>query len=84
MSDWTTTNRDLIVPTYPNGAVVNQGRFTELRNPPDLKKTDDLTQLQSRRDMAYAIQTESEQMVLDLIRKAVKMSGEKNVVISGG
>ena len=84
MSDWTTTNRDLIVPTYPNGAVVNQGRFTELRNPPDLKKTDDLTQLQSRRDMAYAIQTESEQMVLDLIRKAVKMSGEKNVVLSGG
>ena len=84
MSDWATTNRDLIVPTYPNGAVVNQGRFTELRNPPDLKKTDDLTQLQSRRDMAYAIQTESEQMVLDLIRKAVKMSGEKNVVLSGG
>ena len=31
--------------------------------------------------MAYAIQTESEQMVLDLIRKAVKMSGEKNVVL---
>ena len=84
MSDWSTTNRDLIVPTYPNGAVVNQGRFTELKNPPDLKKTDDLTQLQSRRDMAYAIQTESEQMVLDLIRKAVKMSGEKNVVLSGG
>ena len=42
MSDWSTTNRDLIVPTYPNGAVVNQGRFTELRNPPDLKKTDEL------------------------------------------
>ena len=84
MSDWSTTNRDLIIPTYPNGAVVNQGRFTELKNPPDLKKTDDLTQLQSRRDMAYAIQTESEQMVLDLIRKAVKMSGEKNVVLSGG
>ena len=84
MSDWTTTNRDLIVPTYPNGAVVNHGRFTELRNPPDLKQGDDLTQLQSRRDMAYAIQTESEQMVLDLIRKAVKMSGEKNVVLSGG
>ena len=84
MSDWTTTNRDLIVPTYPNGAVVNHGRFTELRNPPDLKQGDDLTQLQSRRDMAYAIQTESEQMVLDLIRKAVDMSGEKNVVLSGG
>ena len=84
MSDWSTTNRDLIVPTYPNGAVVNKGRFTELRDPVDLKPEDDLTKLQSRRDLAYAIQTESEQMVLDLIRKAVKMTGKKNVVLSGG
>ena len=84
MSDWTTANRDLIVPTYPNGAVVNQGRFKELKNPPDMTPQTDLTKLQSRRDMAYAIQTESEQMVLDLIRKAVDMSGNKNVVLSGG
>ena len=84
MSDWTTANRDLIVPTYPNGAVVNQGRFKELKNPPDMTPQTDLTKLQSRRDMAYAVQVESEQMVLDLIRKAVKMSGEKNVVLSGG
>ena len=84
MSDWTTANRDLIVPTYPNGAVVNQGRFKELKNPPDMTPQTDLTKLQSRRDMAYAVQTESEQMVLDLIRKAVKMSGNKNVVLSGG
>ena len=84
MSDWTTANRDLIVPTYPNGAVVNQGRFKELKNPSDMTPETDLTKLQSRRDLAYAIQTESEQMVLDLIRKAVKMSGKKNVVLSGG
>ena len=50
----------------------------------DLKTKDDLPKLQSRRDLAYAIQTESEQMVLDLIRKAVDMSGNKNVVLSGG
>ena len=84
MSDWSTTNRDLIVPTYPNGAVVNKGRFTELRDPADINEKTDLTKLKSRRDMAYAIQTESEQMVLDLIRKAVDMSGNKNVVLSGG
>ena len=34
-SDWATTNRDLIVPTYPNGAIVNKGRFLELREPQD-------------------------------------------------
>ena len=84
MSPWRTANRDLIVPTYPNGAVVNQGRFTELMTPSDHKKDGDLTKLQSRRDMAYAIQTESQQMVLDLIRKAVNMSGNTNVVLSGG
>ena len=84
MSPWSTSNRDLIVPTYPNGAVVNQGRFSELQLPPDHKDGDDLTKLQSRRDLAYAIQTESQQMVLDLILKAVEMSGERNVVLSGG
>ena len=84
MSDWVTTNRDLIVPTYPNGAIVNKGRFLELREPQDPSTVKDITKLDNRRDMAYAIQTESQSMVLDLIRKAVKMSGEKNVVLSGG
>ena len=34
--------------------------------------------------MAYAVQTESQQAVADLIRHAVEISGNKNVVISGG
>tara|TARA_B100002019_G_scaffold292854_1_gene317441 strand:- start:406 stop:2211 length:1806 start_codon:yes stop_codon:yes gene_type:complete len=81
VSDWKTADRDVIVPTYPNGAVVNEGRYPFLRTP---KGVDDLTTLENRRDMAYAIQVESQQMVLDLIRKVVKMSGNKNVVLSGG
>ena len=83
MSDWATTNRDIIVPTYPNGALVNQGRFSELITTPEDEKGD-LTKMDNRRDMAYAIQTESQQQVLDLILKAVELSGEKNVVLSGG
>lgn len=78
---WKTSDRNVIVPTYPNGAVVNEGRYESLYTPPDC---DDLTMLENRRDLAYAIQTESQQMVLDLIRKAVDMSGNKNVVLSGG
>ena len=50
----------------------------------DTSGVKDVTQLDNRRDMAYAIQTESQSMVLDLIFKAVEMSGEKNVVLSGG
>ena len=81
-SDWKTANRDVIIPTYPNGALVNEGRFPELHTPNGYEG--DLTQLENRRDMAYAIQTESQSMVLDLIRKAVKISGKTNVVLSGG
>lgn len=78
---WKTSDRNVIIPTYPNGALVNEGRYEFLRTPQEF---DDLTLLENRRDMAYAIQTQSQQMVLDLIRKAVEMTGNNNVVISGG
>jgi carbamoyltransferase len=81
--DWKTTDRNLIIPTYPNGSLVNEGRWNKLKTAPE-EFQGDLTKLQNRRDMAWAIQQESQQMVLDLIRKAVEMSGKKNVVLSGG
>ena len=80
---WLTTDRNVIIPTYPNGALVNVGRYESLTSTEEEMKGD-VTLLQNRRDMAYAIQTESQSMVLTLIRKAVAMSGNKNVVISGG
>ena len=81
--EWITADRNVIVPTYPNGAVVNEGRYKFLQTPTDVDH-DQLTLLDNRRDLAYAIQTESQQMVLDLIRKAVHISGNNNVVLSGG
>ena len=78
---WRTSDRNLIIPTYPNGAEVNEGRYQELETP---ENVDDLTKLQNRRDLAYAIQKESQQESLNLILKAVEMSGIKNVVFSGG
>ena len=81
--EWKTTDRNVIIPTYPNGSIVNQFRYDELSTTEEESKGD-VTRLQNRRDMAYLVQTESQQMVLDLIRKAVKMSGNKNVVLSGG
>lgn len=74
------TNRNLIVPRYPNGAVVNANMYSFLNNHDGF----DVTVLQNRRDMAYAVQTESQQAVVDLIKHAVELSGCKNVVISGG
>ena len=78
---WKTSDRNVIVPTYPNGAVVNEGRYDFLATPRDCE---DLTLLQNRRDLAYAIQVESQQMLLDLIHKSVNITGNKNVVLSGG
>ena len=79
--NWRSSNRNLIIPTYPNGAAINQNRYDELKTPGNVE---DLTYLQNRRDLAYAVQTQSQQEVLNLIRKAVEVTGNKNVVISGG
>ena len=75
-----TVNRNLILPRYPNGAVVNANVYNFLE-PAD---ADDVTLLENRRDLAYAVQTESQKAVADLIRHAVDISDCKKVVISGG
>jgi carbamoyltransferase len=82
-SDLPLSNRNLIVPTYPNGSVVNYGIFKFLN---DHGNTDDydVTLLENRRDLAYAVQTQTQDLVLDLIIKACELTGEKNVVVSGG
>lgn len=82
---WQSADRNVIVPTYPNGAVVNEGRFEFLETPSEiLARQEDLTQLESRRDLAYAVQKESQEAILDLIKLAVEKTGNKNVVLSGG
>lgn len=84
-NEWVSANRNIIIPTYPNGAVVNENRYEALKTEQSAYENgEDLTKLQSRRDMAYAIQKESQERVLELILKAVEMTGNKNVVLSGG
>jgi carbamoyltransferase len=73
-------NRNIIVPTYPNGAVVNYNLFDFLRN----HEAEDVTLLENRRDLAYACQTQTQEQVVRLIKLAVEKTGQKNVVISGG
>lgn len=82
---WRTSDRNVIIPTYPNGALVNEGRFSELFTPNTiLENNEDPTQLQNRRDLAYAVQTQSQEEVALLVEKYVEQTGIKNVVISGG
>jgi len=76
----TASNRNLIIPTYPNAAIVNHLFYNELEN----SNAEDLSQLENRRDLAFACQTQTQKQVLDLIKKSVQDSGNNNVVLSGG
>lgn len=73
------SNRNIIVPTYPNGALVNIGLYGYLDG-----FAEDVTYLENRRNLAYACQTQTQEQVLALIRYAVAKTGHKKVVISGG
>jgi carbamoyltransferase len=75
-------SRDVIVPTYPNAAVLNSEMYSELAGytSPD----EDVTLLQNRRDAAYWIQKSTQQAVLNYIIHASEITGHKQVVLSGG
>jgi carbamoyltransferase len=75
-----TSNRNLIIPRYPNGSVVNSSLYEYLAD----NNAQDLTTLDNRRDLAYAVQTQTQEQVLQLILKAVEQSDKTNVVLSGG
>jgi carbamoyltransferase len=77
------SNRNLMVPRYPMSSSVNMHLFDYLDQNPD-NQNDDLTLMQNRRDLAYACQTQTQDQVVNLIRKAVEKSGKNKVVISGG
>ena len=80
-------NRDLIVPTYPNAATINENRFQILKN--DRKQHQQgegerLDHTDVQKDMAYKIQEETSERMCQLIEKAVELTGEKNIVVCGG
>jgi len=76
------SNRNMVIPRYPNGAFLNNLLYNELEYIP--KEGEDPTLHQSRRDMAYAVQTQTQEQALKLIIRAVERTGNKNVVLSGG
>ena len=82
VGDFTLSDANVVVPFYPRGAMINAQFFDELNT--NLDGSGDVTLLQNRRDLAYAVQTETQEQVLNLILRAVKMSGKKKVVLSGG
>jgi carbamoyltransferase len=80
-SQYTFADRNFIIPTYPNSAFINVSMVEELQ---ERTEDSDITELQNRRDLAYAVQTQTQEQVLNLIISASKKTGKKNVVLSGG
>lgn len=80
-------SRDVFTPYYPNGAIYNMHMMPEVL---DIGDEDDnngnpkLYNCQNRKDAAWMIQKETQEQVLQLIRKAVRDTGHKNVVLTGG
>ena len=68
------SNRNVIAPTYPNAALVNEFLYTELASHEVDDGTEqgekiDLTLHQNRRDLAYACQIQTQQAASNLIRE---------------
>jgi carbamoyltransferase len=76
------SNKNVIVPTYPNGATVNATMYEELTKLG--RGVTDVTLLDNRRDLAYACQKQTQEQALKLILKACEMTGKKKVVLCGG
>ena len=79
-------DKNVLVPNYPAGAFIDQGRFPYLQQKVDPKEwhKDSSKLPEAAKNIAWQIQKETQEIMGDLIEKAVDMSGKKNVVISGG
>lgn len=75
-------NRNLIVPTYPNAASINVARYKIIHDDCMLQTEGEYTDIQ--KDLAYKVQEETSDRMVELIRKAHEMTGETNIVICGG
>jgi len=75
-------NREVFVPNYPNGARINIERYPILQEDIKNHKKGEYTEVQM--DMAYAVQKQTEERMVELIRKAHEITNEKNIVVCGG
>ena len=76
-----TSDRNIFTPHYPNGAIFNLHMMPHINQ---IEEDSKAYENQNRKDVAWRIQQETQHQVLRLIRKAVKETGHKNVVLTGG
>lgn len=79
-------DKNVFIPQYPAGAYIDTERYEYLKhrsNPQDWHR-DPSKLTDAAKNLAWKIQQETQEYVASLIETAVDITGEKNVVISGG
>jgi carbamoyltransferase len=79
-------NKNLLIPLYPRGAAIDENRFPYLKRTiepavwhKDFSEVSDVD-----KNLAWAVQQATQEMLGNLIEQAINLSGETNVVVSGG
>lgn len=79
-------NKDLLIPAYPGGALINEQSVPYLARSQDPKTWHrDFSKVRDiDKNIAWHIQRETQELVGDLIEMAAEQTGEKNIVVAGG
>jgi len=79
-------NKNLLIPRYPAGANIDENRNPYLKRFIDPKEWhNDFNLVRDvDKNLAFHVQAAVEEQMYDLIQKAVDITGETNIVISGG
>lgn len=79
-------NKNVFIPNYPAGAHIDHTRhpYLTLTEDPRAWHNDSSKVTDAAKNLAWAVQDETQRLVGDLIEKAAKMTGKKNIVIAGG
>ena len=79
-------DKNVFISQYPSGALIDQHRFDYLRQKAHPREwhRDPSKLPDAAKNLAWKVQKETQEYIGDLIEQAVDMTGEKNIVISGG
>ena len=78
-------NLNLVTPTYCSGAKIQTDRYPFLKLDDNKSwHNDESLVTEEMKNLAWAVQNQSQKLVGDLVQKAIDVTGESNVCLGGG
>lgn len=79
-------NKNVFIPNYPAGAYIDHTRhpYLTLTEDPRAWHSDPNKVTDAAKNLAWAVQDETQSLVGDLIEKAASTTGKTNIVVAGG